>query len=145
MSDSSERPSAFETRPVAGAKRPPTPRTAKEAAQSHRVQPKITRVRSTKSQQSAEALDEPRSQQISRQSSILSQSIKEDPETSEEETDEEMAHASTSAATLSAGRARASLLLLALDPGPPGSGQHQLALARGQLALWTPGGGELRP
>jgi hypothetical protein len=98
MSDSSERPSAFETRPVAGAKRPPTPRTAKEAARSHGAQPKIARVRSTKSQQSAEALDETRSQQISRQSSILSQPIEEDPETSEEETDEEMAHAPTSAA-----------------------------------------------
>jgi hypothetical protein len=67
-----------------------------------RDQPKITRVRSTKSQQSAEALDETRSQQISRQSSILSQPIDEDPETSEEEDpfdpDKEMAHASTSAA-----------------------------------------------
>jgi hypothetical protein len=55
-------------------------------------------VRSTKSQQSAEAL-ETRSQQISRQSSILSQPIEEDPKTSEYETDndQEMAHASTSA------------------------------------------------
>jgi hypothetical protein len=51
-------------------------------------------VRSTKSQQSAEALDETRSQQISRQSSILSQPIEEDPS----DPDEEMAHASTSAA-----------------------------------------------
>jgi hypothetical protein len=53
---------------------------------------------STKSQLSAEALDETRSQQISRQSSILSQPIEEDPKSSEEDTDEEMAHASTSAA-----------------------------------------------
>jgi hypothetical protein len=52
---------------------------------------------STKSQQSAEALEDTRSQQISRQSSILSQPIEEDPDSSEEETDEEMAHASTSA------------------------------------------------
>ena len=31
------------------------------------------------------------------------------------------------------GRARADPILLALDPGPPGSGQPQLAMARGQL------------